>query len=90
MLLAGCTTYFPVNDAVSAVDRDTGYRANRRWSPDRSNDILMILAFSGGGTRAAAFAYGVLEELDAATAPLLEVLGSNPDMWDGGENSRYR
>jgi NTE family protein len=38
----------------------------------RSNELLLILAFSGGGTRAAAFAYGVLEEL--AATPV--VLGS--------------
>ena len=30
---------------------------------DRSDDLLLVVAFSGGGTRAAAFAYGVLEEL---------------------------
>jgi NTE family protein len=33
----------------------------------RSAKLLLILAFSGGGTRAAAFAYGVLEELAATT-----------------------
>jgi aryl-alcohol dehydrogenase-like predicted oxidoreductase len=32
----------------------------------------------------------VLQKLDAATTKLKTVLGSNPDMWDGGENSRYR
>ncbi len=63
----GCTTYFPVNASMDRVDREHGYRSNRRWSPDRSNGVLMILAFSGGGTRAAAFAYGVLEELDSTT-----------------------
>ena len=40
----------------------------------RSNELLLILAFSGGGTRAAAFAYGVLEEL--AATPV--VLGCRP------------
>ena len=40
----------------------------------RSNDLLLILAFSGGGTRAAAFAYGVLEEL--AATPV--ILGGRP------------
>lgn len=42
---------------------------NARWVdqlPDhRSDDVLVFLAFSGGGTRAAAFAYGVLQELAA-------------------------
>ena len=41
----------------------SGYRANRRWSSSRSNEILLIVAFSGGGTRAASLAYGVLEGL---------------------------
>jgi NTE family protein len=36
----------------------------------RSDELLLIVAFSGGGTRAAAFAYGILEEL-AATPVVL-------------------
>jgi NTE family protein len=32
-------------------------------APETSRDIVVLLAFSGGGTRAAALAYGVLEEL---------------------------
>ncbi|MCA9192435.1 MAG: aldo/keto reductase [Planctomycetales bacterium] len=31
-----------------------------------------------------------LNELNAATEQLKSLLGSNPDMWDGGSNSRYR
>ena len=31
----------------------------------KSDELLLILSFSGGGTRAAAFSYGVLEELRA-------------------------
>lgn len=64
-LLGGCTSYFPVNAKMETLDKREGYRSNRRWSEDRSNEVLFILAFSGGGTRAASFAYGVLEELDA-------------------------
>lgn len=64
-LVGGCTSYFPVNSPLDRIEPKSGYRADRRWSPERSNEILMVLAFSGGGTRAAAFAYGVLEELDA-------------------------
>ena len=32
----------------------------------------------------------VVERLNAATQELKSTLGSNPDMWDGGDNSRYR
>lgn len=31
-----------------------------------------------------------LERLNATTEPLRQKLGTNPDMWDGGERSRYR
>ena len=51
----------------------TGSRRGRDepWPPgSRSDELLLVLAFSGGGTRAAAFAYGVLEEL-AATPVML-------------------
>lgn len=39
-----------------------------RGEPTNSSDLLLMLAFSGGGTRAASLAYGVLEEL--ARTPL--------------------
>jgi NTE family protein len=32
-------------------------------NPERSDSLMLVLTFSGGGTRAAAFSYGVLEEL---------------------------
>lgn len=32
----------------------------------------------------------VISQLNAATEKLKAALGTNPDMWDGGENSRYR
>src|SRR4030095_4329813 len=42
----------------------TGYRFETRQAVSKnSGDNLVILAFSGGGTRAAAFSYGVLEYL---------------------------
>jgi len=68
-LLPGCASYFPVNDPMDDWAK-RGYRASRRWSPERSQELLFILAFSGGGTRAASFAYGVLEELDATHVPI--------------------
>ena len=41
----------------------SGYRAAEQIRPGNSDDLLVILAISGGGTRAASLGYGVLEEL---------------------------
>src|SRR4051794_23328368 len=62
-LLAGCATR-PVNPPITQTDPRTGYRFEVRQSMAKNNkDNLVVLAFSGGGTRAAAFSYGVLEFL---------------------------
>ena len=60
---SGCSTYFTLNQPLDSWDTASGYRSSRRWSADRSDELLLVLAFSGGGTRASAFAYGVLEQL---------------------------
>jgi NTE family protein len=59
----GCGTYFPVNKPLQVWDLARGYRADVHERPQASDELVLLLAFSGGGTRAAAFAYGVLEEL---------------------------
>ena len=41
----------------------TGYTFQTRQKHFKSQENLVVLAFSGGGTRAAAFSYGVLEFL---------------------------
>ena len=40
-----------------------GYRLSEVARPGQSDDVVVVLAFSGGGIRASALAYGVLEEL---------------------------
>jgi NTE family protein len=62
-LVAGCATTNGryVNPPLAKVDPRAGYRLETR--PVTNADTVVVLAFSGGGTRAAAFAYGVLEEL---------------------------
>jgi NTE family protein len=62
LLLGGCATR-PVNPPIKEVDANTGYTFQTRQKHFKSQDNLVVLAFSGGGTRAAAFSYGVLEYL---------------------------
>ncbi len=59
-VLAGCASR-PVNPPLTKAERGYGYRFQTR--PLNDEATLMVLAFSGGGTRAAAFSFGVLEEL---------------------------
>lgn len=60
--LAGCAHY-PVNHPLNQPDPHTGYRGSNLIDPENDDRILLLLSFSGGGTRAAAFSYGVLEAL---------------------------
>ena len=62
--LVGCASR-PINEPITQTDPKAGYRPTLQLPKRQNNDphTLFILAFSGGGTRAAAFSYGVLEEL---------------------------
>jgi len=61
-LVAGCATR-PVNPPTASYDPGKSYRIERPSENAEDNATLVILAFSGGGTRAAAFSYGALETL---------------------------
>lgn len=67
VLFAGCAALPPANAPLQQVKAGEGYRINRIHQrgevPTNDPQTLVLLAFSGGGTRAAALAYGVLEEL---------------------------
>lgn len=62
LAIVGCAHY-PVNARLDRFDKNTGYRFQNLSPPDNSDSLFIILAFSGGGTRAAALSYGVLEQL---------------------------
>lgn len=62
LLILGCAHY-PPNHLLTEVSPEGGYRLKNRGGSDRSDELLLMLTFSGGGTRAAALAYGVLEQL---------------------------
>src|SRR6267378_490613 len=60
--LGGCAHY-PVNAPLARAAPEAGYRFNNLSHANNSDSLFVVLAFSGGGTRAAALSYGVLEEL---------------------------
>ncbi len=76
LFLSACTTvqYQPL-PPIEKVDLKSGYRLSTALYKNKinnnSNDVLMIMSFSGGGTRAAALGYGVLEELSRNKLPHL-------------------
>ena len=61
LLLGGCATR-QVNPPIAKYDPGSLQQFQRQWHQGNQQD-LVILAFSGGGTRAAAFSYGALETL---------------------------
>jgi NTE family protein len=63
LALGGCATR-PINPPLDHVDGRTGYRVETRPPRPTDDSTVIVLAFSGGGTRAAAFSYGVLEEFN--------------------------
>lgn len=80
LILTGCASYV-LNQPLSQYDQKAGYRFPDAATPiandaTNSDSLFICLAFSGGGTRAAAFAYGVLEKLR-----------STPISWEGKTRS---
>ena len=68
LLLSGCASYGVIdNEPLTKSTSTQPYSIKNRAGKAGSDDIALTLAFSGGGTRAAALSYGVLEELRDTT-----------------------
>ena len=64
LLASGCASYGVVqNTPEEHIARAQGYSIARWATQHKGGDINLVLAFSGGGTRAAALSYGVLKQL---------------------------
>jgi len=67
LAIASCA---PLNPKLNHYDYRQGYRFGNCATPGNSDDLFIVLTFSGGGTRAAAFSYGVLKTLNETNVVL--------------------
>jgi predicted acylesterase/phospholipase RssA len=62
-IVAGGCAHYPDNTCISAITPSEGYRYSVVRQQPTDEKPFVLLAFSGGGTRAAAFSFGLMEEL---------------------------
>ena len=99
LLLAGCASYGVVqNQPIARIDPGAGYSLQAYAAKQRrqSGELSLAVAFSGGGTRAAALSYGVLLELrdtrvviDGREQRLLDAIGLISSVSGGSFTSAY-
>lgn len=63
LILFGCATHYSPNPPLATYAPNAGYRFGNLKAVNNSDSLFVILTFSGGGTRAAALSYGILEKL---------------------------
>ena len=99
LFLSACASYGVVeNQSLEDWGKEHEYSIRSRVASAKNSDLALSLSFSGGGTRAAAFAYGVLEELhdtpisvDAVPKTLLdEVEGDRLHFEESGGGVGFR
>jgi len=72
LITISCASQYPLNPKTSAITQAALTEAQKAnlSSTQRSDPMLLLLAFSGGGTRAAALSYGILEALERVEVPV--------------------
>lgn len=96
VICTGCAHYHD-NPSLMAISPATGYRYSVVRQAPANDKPFVILAFSGGGTRAAAFSFGLLEELrlveytakDGSTRRLLDDVEIISSVSGGSFTSAY-
>lgn len=63
LILAGCSSYGVVKNQEKVESPEKPPYSIKLAVKNNTGDINLVLAFSGGGTRAAALSYGVMQEL---------------------------
>lgn len=89
---AGCAPFLASNERLERWDPTYGYRPPAVAKVRPVGDVLVILAFSGGGTRASALSYGVLQELRDTPVPsgrLLDEVDAITSVSGGSFTSAY-
>lgn len=67
-VIGACSSlHYPINAPLQTYSAERAERARTLRPRGSSDRLFVVVTFSGGGTRAAAFGYGVLEELEATT-----------------------
>ncbi|NOQ78891.1 MAG: patatin-like phospholipase family protein [Gammaproteobacteria bacterium] len=101
LLLTGCTTYGVIDNTVKTETETDEEKPNAfSWKAanqlDRNTNLDLAVSFSGGGTRAAALAYGVLKglrdttiEVDGQSSRLLDQIDQISSVSGGSFTSAY-
>ena len=76
VLFCSCATYKP-NPRLEKTEDLQSVRLSTFTAKDRSDELLLVLTFSGGGTRAAAMSYGILEALAKVEIPRKNEIGKS-------------
>jgi NTE family protein len=63
LFITACTAHYTVNGKITTVKSVERYSLRKKAVSEKSDELLLILTFSGGGTRAAALSYGILNTL---------------------------